>query len=162
MKTFSEKLAGAVIGLVRGCDGNMDLVTADTEKIITEGIITAFYGSDEEISSYIKKVQDEKYRIVPDCAVCKNPCGRTFDYNFKDLSLDGEDVACLKMLLLNSVVGYLMILKEKAGNSGIEKSDFAPSSRGTSVVLTSVVSISRLDELRRLTRAPIRRRMSIS
>ena len=126
MKTFSEKLAGAVIGLVRGCDGNMDLVTADTEKIITEGIITAFYGSDEEISSCIKKIHDEKYRIVPDCAVCKNPCGRTFDYNFKDLSLDGEDVACLKMLLLNSVVGYLMILKEKAGNSGIEKSDFAP------------------------------------
>lgn len=126
MKTFNEKLAGAVIGLVRGCDGNMDLVTADTEKIITEGIITAFYGSEEEISSCIKKVQGEKYRIVPDCAVCKNPCGRTFDYNFKDLSLDGEDVACLKMLLLNSVVGYLMILKEKAGNGEIEKSDFAP------------------------------------
>ena len=66
MKTFSEKLAGAVIGLVRGCDGNMDLVTADTEKIITQGIITAFYGSDEEISSCIKKVHDEKYRQVVD------------------------------------------------------------------------------------------------
>lgn len=125
MNNFNEKLAGAVIGLVRGCDGNMDLVTADTEKIITDGIIAAFYGNDEEISSLIKKVHDEKYRIVPDCATCKNPCGRTFDYNFKDLPSDGADVACLKILLLNAVVGYLMILKEKNGNSATEKSDFA-------------------------------------
>lgn len=70
--TLREALTGALIGLVRATKGNEDLLL---------------------------RVTEEKKRIVPDCAVCLNPCGRTENYDIRKLQTAPEEIYSLKSLI---------------------------------------------------------------
>lgn len=47
----------------------------------------------------------EKFKVVPDCAICASPCGRTADYNMANIWNAPEDVRSLKVLILLGVHG---------------------------------------------------------
>ena len=53
----------------------------------------------------IQRVNEEKHIIVPDCSVCKNPCGNTDNYDMKRIWEADEDIRSLKALILFGIRG---------------------------------------------------------
>ena len=45
----------------------------------------------------------EKFNVVPDCAVCASPCGRTADYDMATIWNAPEDIRTLKTRILSGV-----------------------------------------------------------
>ena len=67
---LQDKLTGALVGLARAAEGNGDMVTKDTDRLIIEGLfatITNVNFNDETLSALIDRVHAEKDRLVPSC-----------------------------------------------------------------------------------------------
>ena len=77
-------LAGRLIGLARATFGNDDIITDNTFPLI----VKALAATDADIDTMLAAVEEEKYKIVPDCAVCQVKCGRNDDF---DMSLLDEE-----------------------------------------------------------------------
>ena len=79
---LQDELTGALIGLARACENNKK--TENTDQIIIEGLFTTITNvnfNDDTLREMIQRVNEEKHIIVPDCSVCKNPCGNTDNYD---------------------------------------------------------------------------------
>ena len=57
------------------------------------------------IRALLDRVHAEKARLVPNCALCAAPCGRTGDYDMAQLWGAQEDIRSLKSLILFGVRG---------------------------------------------------------
>ena len=55
-----------------------------------------------ELAQMTDRVHEEKFKLVPDCALCKSPCGNTSDY---DVSLFRESPASKQKLNLEIIAG---------------------------------------------------------
>lgn len=55
-----------------------------------------------ELTQMTDRVHEEKFKLVPDCAVCQSPCGNTSDY---DASLFRESQASNQKLNLEIIAG---------------------------------------------------------
>ena len=84
---LQDELTGALVGLARA---------ADTAPAVS---------NEAEILSLIDRVHAEKFKVVPDCAICASPCGRTADYNMANIWNAPEDIRSLKVLILLGVHG---------------------------------------------------------
>ena len=105
---LQDKLTGALIGLAHAAQGNEDLLTAETDCLIMEGLfatVTNVNFDENSIQRLIDRVAAEKMRIVPDCAVCQHSCGRNDDYDMELLWTTNEDIRSLKSLILFGVRG---------------------------------------------------------
>lgn len=95
-----DRLIGVLIGLARATFGNDDIITPDTYPTIIKGLTAG----DSEIDSMISAVQQEKYRIVPDCAVCTVKCGRNEDFDMIQLENEPPAEKAAKLQLLETAV----------------------------------------------------------
>ena len=105
---LQDELTGALIGLARAVDGNEVLKTAETDQLVIKGLFTTVTNAnfnEETVRILLKKVRDEIHRIVPDCSVCASPCGRTSEYDMREVWKAGEDIRSLKLLLLLGIRG---------------------------------------------------------
>ena len=105
---LQDKLTGALIGLARAVEGNEELVTQDTNRLVLEGLFTTITNvnfDDESIAALTEKVSTEKLRFVPNCACCPSACGRTDDYDMKQDWETDEDIRSLKSLILFGIRG---------------------------------------------------------
>lgn len=105
---LQDRLTGALIGLSHAVQGNESLVTAETDRILLEGLFTTVTNvsfDDSRILALIDRVHAEKDRLVPSCSGCKTPCGRNADYDMNLLWTADEDVRSLKSLILFGVRG---------------------------------------------------------
>ena len=99
-----DKLTGMLIGLARAAEGNEDLISSSTDKAVLEGLSAVFTDAGcDAIAALIAQVQEEKRRLVPNCFGCAAPCGRTSDYDMKQLWTADEDIRSLKVLILMSL-----------------------------------------------------------
>ena len=99
-----DRLTGMLIGLARATEGNEDLISPSTDKAVLEGLANLFAKEGcDTISALIAQVQEEKRRLVPNCFDCAAPCGRTNDYDMKQLWAADEDIRSLKVLILMSI-----------------------------------------------------------
>ena len=55
-----------------------------------------------ELAQMTDRVHEEKFKLVPDCALCQSPCGNTSDY---DVSLFRESSASNQKLNLEIIAG---------------------------------------------------------
>ncbi len=104
---LQDQLTGALIGLARATDGGSAL-TENTWKILVEGLFTTVTNvnfNDETIGHQIERVQAEKNKLVPDCALCASPCGGKEDYDMTQLWTAQEDIRSLKSLILFGLRG---------------------------------------------------------
>lgn len=102
-----DELTGALIGLARATDNNADTST-DTWRIMIDALLTTDANADldeEAIREQIGRVHAEKLRLVPDCAVCTSPCGRTANYDMQQLQRAPEDIRRIKSDILSGVRG---------------------------------------------------------
>ena len=104
---LQDELTGALVGLARAADTAPE-ADGRTWSLMIEGLFTtltnvSFDGA--AIRAVTDRVRAEKARLVPDCAVCTAPCGRTSDYDMAQLWGEQEDIRSLKSLILFGVRG---------------------------------------------------------
>ena len=105
---LQDELTGALIGLARSVEGNMQLLTERTDDLVIEGLFTTVTNvnfNNETITALIRRIEDEKNRMVPGCTACGAPCGRNDDYDMNDLWQADEDIRSLKSLILFGIRG---------------------------------------------------------
>lgn len=81
---LQDQLTGALIGLARSTDGNEWALKDSTAAIVVEGLfatLTNVNFDNEALQRLIDRVEEEKARLIPDCAVCASPCGKNNDYD---------------------------------------------------------------------------------
>ncbi len=100
--TLRAELFGALIGLARATFGNEDLITPSTFAVVVEGLSSGELDADQ-MSDLIRRVNEEKYKLVPSCFYCSSPCGRTSNYDMCQLNLAAEDVRLLKLSILSKL-----------------------------------------------------------
>lgn len=104
---LQDELTGALIGLARATDNAPD-VNDGTWRLMIEGLfatVTNVSFDTAAIRALIDRVHAEKARLVPNCALCAAPCGRTSDYDMAQLWGAQEDIRSLKSLILFGVRG---------------------------------------------------------
>lgn len=105
---LQDTLTGALIGLARAAENNMDLLTRDTDALVQKALFTCVTNvnfEDETIEALIEEVRREKNRIVPDCALCAAPCGHNDEYDMGEIWNAQEDIRSLKSLILFGIRG---------------------------------------------------------
>ena len=104
---LQDELTGALIGLARATD-NAPEANGGTWQLMIEGLFTTVTNvnfNEATLRGLIGRVHAEKARLVPDCAVCISPCGRSNDYDMAQLWNAQEDIRSLKSLILFGVRG---------------------------------------------------------
>lgn len=105
---LQDKLTGALIGLARAVEGDESLATEMTDKLVVEGLFTTITNvnfNNDTITALTGQIQAEKERLVPDCSDCSSACGRSSNYDMKELWSANEDVRSLKSLILFGIRG---------------------------------------------------------
>ena len=100
MSPTESMLLGALIGLARALESDEAMPAPDAPKIMVE-TLTRMHTADKATAKLLaQRIRQEKLRLLPDCAACPHPCGRTDDYDTAKLSEDGSEVEALKLDLL--------------------------------------------------------------
>lgn len=102
-----DKVIGALIGLVGAVSNNGR--TEQTDEVIREAFLHLREPDREE--EMVKQIHEVKNEIAPDCAVCKNPCGNTSDYDMTQFYAADEKVIAAKQELIETICGVM----EEAG-----------------------------------------------
>lgn len=96
------ELFGALIGLARATFGNEDLITPSTFAVVVEGL-SAIADDSDQLTDLIRRVNEEKYKLVPSCFYCSSPCGRTSNYDMSQLGSAPEEIRLLKLSILSKL-----------------------------------------------------------
>ena len=122
MTKIQKELLGALIGLARSVDGRGEAAKGEsqefssgdsnghrpdkaTHEILLGGICAANPEKElreEEGKSWIVRVEAEKNRLNPDCAVCKGKCGRTDNYDLEEMETDNRRIGHEKSRFLRN------------------------------------------------------------
>ena len=80
-------LIGKIVGLFRAIDAdNSAVLTIDDYKLIKQSLLAIKAG--KQLDSFIDKITNLKNRLLPDCASCLFPCGRSEDFNINEIRND--------------------------------------------------------------------------
>ena len=102
-----DELTGALIGLARAADTAPE-ADGRTWSLMIKGLFATRANANFDgaaIRALTGRVRTEKARLVPDCAVCSAPCGRTSDYDMAQLWGEQEDIRSLKSRILSGARG---------------------------------------------------------
>ncbi len=80
-------LIGKIVGLFRAIDADNSVVlTIDDYELIKQSLLAIKAG--KQLDSFIDKITNLKNRLLPDCASCLFPCGRSEDFNINEIRND--------------------------------------------------------------------------
>ena len=91
MTKIQKELLGALIGLARSVDGRGEAAKGESQEFSSgdsNGQRPEKELREEDGKSWIARVEAEKNRLNPDCAVCKGKCGRTDNYDLEEMETD--------------------------------------------------------------------------
>ena len=117
-----DELTGALIGLARATDNAPD-VNETTWRILIDGLLATGTDADpgeETLREMIGRVHAEKTRLVPDCAVCTAPCGRTADFDMAQLQNAPENIRCIKSDILSGARCMATHVHRSMAQSGVD------------------------------------------
>lgn len=99
------KLIGELVGLARATDGNEHLITPDSTAVLRRCLSAC--GEDLVSAEELLALVDQaKRKMVPDCFLCANPCGKNAPYDLSRLADQPEWVRVLKEELLAAACRY--------------------------------------------------------
>ncbi len=98
MSSWEQKLTGALVGLARCVDGAEP--TEETFSVFKAALLTPVSADERELRYQIAALHAEKAVLLPDCMVCRHPCGRRADMTTEEMERDGEDVRQIKQDIL--------------------------------------------------------------
>lgn len=96
---MDKEVLSSLIALARAAEGNEWNLTSETRSLISEAV------NDDGVNtqSLIKRIEDERKRLVPDCFCCAEPCGRTAPYDLGNLNDADPDVKAAKQRLIENL-----------------------------------------------------------
>lgn len=103
MDFFRKTLIGALVGLARATEGNEHLITPDSTAAILD-CLSASLSDEAEYRQLLGRVEEAKRKMVPDCFLCANPCGRTSAYDLRQIGLEPSDVQEVKAQILEKLL----------------------------------------------------------
>lgn len=117
INTVSE-LIGALIGLARAAENN---AAERTIKVIYESlalIIRDVTAQNDSFTNQIDIIRQERFALAPMCRECASPCGRTDEYDIKQILSADDEIRALKIQLINSIIqlGYNLDYASRYGN----------------------------------------------
>ena len=87
MNEKENTLIGKIVGLFRAIDADNSVVlTIDDYELIKQSLLAIKAG--KQLDSFIDKITNLKNRLLPDCASCLFPCGRSEDFNINEIRND--------------------------------------------------------------------------
>ena len=101
MTPAQQELFCAIIGLTRAMESQESLPAPDAPAVMIEALAHMNDTDETVLAELFQRVRAEKLRLLPDCATCPHPCGRSSDYDFTRLTEDGPEVTALKLELLH-------------------------------------------------------------
>ena len=113
-----QQLVGALIGLARATEGNVNRPTQETDRAFIKGMRMSFPDNNyscQQIYSQIEILHEEKRKLVPRCQQCASPCGRNNDFDI--IGLDRMQNAQLKYALLSGLLYTASFLEISDENS---------------------------------------------
>ena len=114
-----DQLTGALIGPARATEGNDHMITGSTAHALVEGLLSVSNAENldrEVLLTMAETVAAEKQKLVPECFRCACPCGRTFDYDMKNLQKAPENIRSLKLRILSRCCDAAACRKEEAAS----------------------------------------------
>lgn len=96
------QLIGALIGLIRSVDTAQE-IPPPVQMLVQQGLAASIRSDNAarlQQEELLRQIRAEKFRLVPDCSVCPNPCGRHDDYDTQALWCAPKDIRSLKLRLL--------------------------------------------------------------
>lgn len=100
---IGDKVISALIGLVGAVSNNGR--TEQTDEVIREAFLHLREPDREE--EMVRQIHAVKNVVAPDCAVCKNPCGNTSDYDMTQFYAADEKVVAAKQELVETICGVM-------------------------------------------------------
>lgn len=80
-------LIGKIVGLFRAIDADNSVVlTIDDYELIKQSLLAI--KTAKQLDSFIDKITNLKNRLLPDCASCLFPCGRSEDFSINEIRND--------------------------------------------------------------------------
>ncbi len=96
MQMQGDRIISALIGLVGAVSNNGK--TKQTDSVIREAFLRLTDAGSGEAT--VEKIHTEKFIIAPDCAICRNPCGNTSDYDMTQFyGADAKVIAAKRDLI---------------------------------------------------------------
>ena len=93
---LQDHLTGALIGLAHAVVGNENPVNEQTHQLVREALLMNIANVDfstEAVSSLMRRIAEEEYRLVPLCSSRDHPRVRNDDYNMS-LMWNAEEGLC--------------------------------------------------------------------
>ncbi len=103
-----ENILSALIGLVGAVANNGR--TEQTDRVIREAVMGM--NEEEREEEILQRIYEVKNNIAPDCAVCKNPCGNTSDYDMTQF-YEGDKKILIEKKKLIGVIRNRLKISEK-------------------------------------------------
>ena len=100
---LEDELMGALVGIARAVNGNEHLLKSEITALVLEGLaapLTKCNYSEEYLKNLLVQAEEAKRKLVPDCFVCVNSCGRTANYNMSNFWQAENDVRRAKALII--------------------------------------------------------------
>ena len=122
---LQDQLTGMLIGLARATEGNDHMVSESTSAVLIEGLFAALINvnfDDDMLLGIMKRVEDEKRKLVPECFNCLSSCGRNNDYDMSKLWKANEDIRSLKTEILLGIRGITAYAYQAAASGCKEES----------------------------------------
>ncbi|HIV87953.1 MAG TPA: hypothetical protein H9896_07605 [Candidatus Pygmaiobacter gallistercoris] len=111
---FQNELIGALIALGRAAENESP--DPETDRAMLEGLaLTGQTAPEETLQAAILALRAAKDRLVPSCASCACPCGRTAEYPLRELLAESDRARTALRLALLSSLGALARLALAAG-----------------------------------------------
>ena len=98
-----DKVISALIGLVGAVSNNGR--TEQTDEVIREAFLHLREPDRDE--DMVRQIHTVKIVIGAECAVCKNPCGNTSDYDMTQFYGADEKVVGAKQKLIETICGVM-------------------------------------------------------
>lgn len=100
MNAGQKDLLGKLVGLARATEGNEELITGETDRVLLEALAACREDSSANCAALAHRAREEKRRISPSCFACAAPCGRTDDWNPEELEFCSPQVRAVKEQIL--------------------------------------------------------------
>lgn len=120
-ETAKGQLIGALVGLARATEGNVNRPTEETDRVFIKGMRMCSpdrKDSFQQIQNQIEVLHEEKWKLIPRCLDCASPCGRNNDFDI--IKLKGMQNSRLKYVLLSGLLifqPYLIRIRLSAAKS---------------------------------------------
>lgn len=98
-----QRLLGELIGLARATEGNEYLLSPDTSRLVCDAL-AALPEENADHESLLRRIDEEKHRLVPMCYQCLGGCGKNNAYDVGLLQLDAPNLRKAKYALLDRLL----------------------------------------------------------